>query len=175
MGWGLWNTLLRPDGEELQNPEKTAIARAANCLQVGEFQLLQLAYREWYGEDLPVEQIDELFRAYMIDSEVPPWARHYARQILLLADRERLDDNQTRYHRYDHDYRSVEPNGIRKFIFAVSCLLLFVGGSILLANATTREAASIFPPYFENEKAAHPPAVDDGYGRADSVRVFTVP
>jgi len=175
MGWGLWDTLLRPDKEELQNPEKTAVARAANCLQVGEFQLLQLAYREWHGEDLPTEQVDRLFQDYMINGVVPPWARHYARQILRLSDRDDLDDNNIRYHRFDHDYRSEEPGGLRKFIFAVSCLVLFVGGGILLANATTRPAASMFPPYFENDKTSQSASPSNGFGRADSVRVPPVP
>lgn len=41
-----WETLLHPDKEELENPERRVIANAANILQVGEFQLLQLAYRD---------------------------------------------------------------------------------------------------------------------------------
>jgi len=135
MGWGLWNSLLSPDKEDLQNTEKMAVARAANCLQVGEFQLLQLAYREWYGEDLPIEQVNELFRAYMLDGEVPPWARHFARHILQLADHQRLNDNDMRFHRYDHDYRTDVPGGIRKFSYAVSFLIVFVGG-VLFAVAT---------------------------------------
>ncbi len=169
MVWGLWDTLLRPDMEELQNPEKTAVGRAANCLQVGEFQLLQLAYREWHHKDLPVEQLDKLFQAYMMDDEVPHWARHYARQILRLADGDRLDENDVRYHRYDHDYRSETPGGVRKFVFAVSCLVLFVGGGILLANATTKRAASMFPPYFEKDQFRQSAPVSDGFGRADSL------
>ena len=170
MSWGLWDTLLWPDKEELQNPEKTAVVRAANCLQIGEFQLLQLAYREWHDRDLPVEQVDKLFQAYMIDGEVPHWARHYARQILRLADRERLNDNDMRYHRYDNDYRTETPGGVRRFIFAVSCLVLFVGGGILLASATTKRAVSIFPPYFEKDKTQQSKPVNDGFGRADSIQ-----
>ena len=48
---GFFKTLIRPDQEE--DPERTLVARAANVLQVGEFQLLQLAYHEWHGHDLP--------------------------------------------------------------------------------------------------------------------------
>ena len=39
---GFFQTLIQPDREE--HPERALIARAANLLQVGEFQLLQLAY-----------------------------------------------------------------------------------------------------------------------------------
>lgn len=170
MSWGLWKTLLRPDEEELQNPEKTMVVRAANVLQVGEFQLLQLSYREWYGKDLPLENVDRLFQAYMLGGEVPPWARHYSRQILRLSDEGRLDDNASRYHRYDHDYRSETPDGLRKFVIAVSCLVLFIGGGILLADATTKKAVSMFPPYFESDKSATTRPVEDGFGRADSIQ-----
>jgi len=170
MSWGLWKTLLRPDEEELQNPEKTAVVRAANILQIGEFQLLQLSYREWHGEDLPIERVDQLFQLYMLSDEVPHWARHYSRQILRLSEQGRLDDNAAHFHRYDHDYRSETPNGLRKFVIAVSCLTLFVGGSILLANATTKKAVSMFPPYFEAGKSKPGQPVHDGFGRADSIQ-----
>ncbi len=49
----LWDTLLKPDHEELEMKERLVVITAANQLQVGEFQLLQLAYREWYNMDLP--------------------------------------------------------------------------------------------------------------------------
>ena len=48
--WGLWETLLHPDREELAMKERLVVISAANQLQVGEFQLLQLAYREWFDE-----------------------------------------------------------------------------------------------------------------------------
>ncbi len=52
-------TLIRPDQEE--DPERTVVARAANILQVGEFQLMQLAYHDWYGQELPAALCDQLF------------------------------------------------------------------------------------------------------------------
>ncbi len=67
----LWETLLHPDKEELENPERRVIADAANILQVGEFQLLQLAYRDWFCEDLPEDQADGLFQSYMVHGVVP--------------------------------------------------------------------------------------------------------
>lgn len=41
---GLLKTLFNPEHDE--HPERAEIARAANLLQVGEFQLLQLAYKD---------------------------------------------------------------------------------------------------------------------------------
>ena len=87
---GFFETLLRPDKDEVENMDRREVGQAANILQVGEFQLLQLAYREWHGGDLPEDQVDRLFHAYMIDSTVPHWARHYARQIIRLNDAGRV-------------------------------------------------------------------------------------
>ena len=38
-----WDTMLKPDHEELEMKERLVVISAANQLQVGEFQLLQLA------------------------------------------------------------------------------------------------------------------------------------
>ena len=61
--------------------ERLVVISAANQLQVGEFQLLQLAYKEWFGEDLPEALVSKLFTSYMLHNYVPHWARHYARRM----------------------------------------------------------------------------------------------
>ena len=68
-------TLLRPDREET-NPEAAEVAQAANILQIGEFQLLQLAYRDWHSAELPETLTDKLFACYMLRKQVPHWTRH---------------------------------------------------------------------------------------------------
>ena len=106
---GLFQTLLRPDQEELENIARGEVTRAANYLEVGEFQLLQLAYREWHQEELSEERANQLFNTYMLQDTVPHWAGHYARQVLRLAEAGRLDEAAARYHRYDHDFGPVAP------------------------------------------------------------------
>ncbi len=149
MSWDLWKTLLRPDYEEAENREKTEITRAANFLQVGEFQLLQLAYHEWHGVDIVESRFDGLFSDYMINGVVPHWARHYARQINQMAERGQVNENDSRYHRYDHDYRTSVPDGLKKFTLACGCLILFIGGGIVLANLSIKKPATMFPPYLD--------------------------
>src|SRR5918999_1764455 len=107
------DTLIRPDREE--DPEQTLVARAANILQVGEFQLLQLAYHQWHGQDLPVALIDRLFSSYMLHHEVPLCARHYARRIIDLYESNLIDPDDPFYHRYDHEYVTHVPQGVRRF------------------------------------------------------------
>lgn len=151
MGQSLWKTLIRPDLEEIENAERLDVAKAANVLEIGEFQLIQLAYHEWFGTEMPDGMIDPLFHAYMIDGEVPQWVRHYAQQVLRLAAADRLDSHAPHYHRYDPE--SVDPAPIRHRGFAVAAvfLILTVGGGFMLANSTTEESATLLPPYFSKE------------------------
>lgn len=146
----LFQTLLRPDREE--DPERALVAKAANLLQIGEFQLLQLAYRDWHGAEMRDELSDEMFRSYMLRGEVPPWARHFARRIIVKAELGDLDDADPTYHRYDCDYYRELPLGVRRLAVAVMCLALVVCGGLLVGHFAPSSATSILPPYFnENE------------------------
>ena len=68
-------TLLKPDWDE--NPKRSEIIQAANLIQIGEFQLIQLAYKTWYEEDLPEDKINNIFNEYMIN-----WNNTYMGYIL---------------------------------------------------------------------------------------------
>ncbi len=127
---GLWKTLLHPDHEEVEMKERLVVISAANQLQVGEFQLLQLAYREWYGEDLPEDLVSELFTSYMLRNRVPHWARHYARRVIDGYERGELDDNSPLFHRFDHDYRTRMPRGLQRFCVDAAGVIICVFGSI---------------------------------------------
>ena len=59
-------------------------------MEVGEFQFLQLAYKEWHGHELPRAQVDSIFRGYTISNNIPNWARHYARKIVHLENVNKL-------------------------------------------------------------------------------------
>ena len=60
---GLLKTLIKPDWDD--DPKRSEILHAANLLQIGEFQLMQLAYKVWYNEDLPENKINKIFRKHM--------------------------------------------------------------------------------------------------------------
>lgn len=146
-----FETLIHPDKEE--NTERAEVARAANLLQVGEFQLLQLAYKEWHGQDLPPALIDRMFASYMFENKVPSWARHYARNILRLEEQGSLNDLDPTYHRYDAEYRTRAPDGGRRFGLAVALLVLGVGGGIALAEMSTDgDGSAVLPPYFSEQE-----------------------
>jgi len=131
-----FETLIHPDRKELENAERVHVCRAANVLQIGEFQLLQLAYKEWFGEDLPEALVARLFSSYMLHNEVPHWARHYARLVLMREERGLIDENDAAYHRYDHDYHTTVPQGVRRFCYAVGILVFVMVTGILVAGTT---------------------------------------
>ena len=140
-------TLLRPDQEE--DPERTVVARAANILQVGEFQLMQLAYHDWYGQELPAALCDQLFQAYMLRDEIPTWARHYARRIIDFEDRGLIDCNDASYHRYDREYVTHVPQGVRQFTVASIILASILVLGVVLGELAAGEGGSMLPPYFD--------------------------
>ena len=142
-----FKTLMRPDREE--DPEQTLIARAANVLQVGEFQFLQLAYADWHGRDMPSEMSSNLFAAYMLRNEVPAWARHFARWVLRQAEIGLIDSKDPSFHRYDNDYVTYVPNGVRKFILASMAVVFVVVLSILIGQTADLHGTSVLPPYFD--------------------------
>ncbi len=58
------------------------IPEAAAALEVKEFDLFALAHRWWFGRGADAQVLERVFAAYMFAGAVPPWARHYAREIL---------------------------------------------------------------------------------------------
>ena len=101
---GLLRTLIKPDWDD--NPKRSEILHAANLLQIGEFQLIQLAYKIWYNEDLPEDKINKIFNEYMVTGIIPIWVTFYAKDILKLDQANVLDDYNEKYHIYDHEFGS---------------------------------------------------------------------
>jgi len=142
----LFDTLFHPDREE--HPESEEVARAANLLQVGEFQLLQLAYKDWFDKEMPPRECDRLFGDYMLRNDVPHWARHYARRIIGLDAAGTLDDHDAAYHRYDPQYRTVNPEGVRKFCMEAVLIVAVLGGGLWFSHLPLEQHTSqMFPPY----------------------------
>ena len=147
---GLIKTLVKPDWDE--NPKRSEILHAANLLQIGEFQLIQLSYKVWYGKELPEERISKIFSEYMITGIIPIWVTYYAQDILKLDRAKVLDEYNKKYHIYDHefgDYIFDEKQRKRRGIFYTIIIgLVFVGSHYMAANYT-EEPAGFYPPYIE--------------------------
>ena len=149
---GLVKTLIKPDWDD--NPKRSEILNAANLLHVGEFQLIQLAYKVWYKEDLPEDKINKIFSEYMITGIIPIWVTHYAQDILKLSKANVLDSFNDKYHVYDHEfgkYISTEKQRKRRGIFyALVVGIVFIASHYMAINyVEDEESAGFYPPYIE--------------------------
>ena len=148
-------TLWRPDREE--DPEQTLVAQAANILQVGEFQVLQLAYHEWHGREMPEHLSSRLFQDFVVHGEAPPWASEYARRIIRQDEIGLIESNDPAYHRYDQNYVTHVPQGVRHFTLACMILASIFVVSILVGQIAGVEATSVLPPYFSADELERRP------------------
>lgn len=140
--------LLHPDHDE--DPERALIIHAANLLQIGEFQLLQLAFERWHGREMSAAEGDRYFRLFMLEGRNLPFVLHYARQIVTLEGEGRLNDAAPQYHRYDRDYfRTPLGTGWRRFVVAATIVLGALGGGFAMASYSVEvsgKCASNLPP-----------------------------
>ncbi|MBL6951859.1 MAG: hypothetical protein ISR50_04460 [Alphaproteobacteria bacterium] len=144
------DALFNPDGDEF--PNRTIVVDAANLLQVGEFQFLQLAFAHWQGRDMRPDEADAIFDSFMVRSEVPGWALMYARKIGQLDQARQLDGNDPDYHRYDIEYRPAgTPSPQAGFIAAMVFLVGTLGGVFALASQSA-ECSDQFPPCVNSDE-----------------------
>mgnify|MGYP001171708651 FL=1 len=165
---GLVKTLIKPDWDD--NPKRSEILHAANLLQIGEFQLIQLAYKVWYGKDLPEEKINKIFNEYMISGIIPIWVTYYAKDILKMERANVLNSHDEKYHVYDHEFgtyiHNEQQRKRRGVLYAAIIAFAFITSHYMAANyVSLEEPADLFPPYVE-KSIAYPELYkkDPGYG-----------
>tara|TARA_Y100000590_G_scaffold275624_1_gene309487 strand:- start:474 stop:959 length:486 start_codon:yes stop_codon:yes gene_type:complete len=149
-------TLIKPDWDD--QPKRSEILQAANILQIGEFQLIQLAYKVWYKEELPEYKISKIFSEYMVNGIIPIWVTSYAQDILKLDEANKLNSYNEKYHVYDHEFGSFifdEKQRRRRGIFyTIIICFVFVASHYMAANYM-EEPAGFYPPYVE-KKVVYP-------------------
>jgi hypothetical protein len=149
---GLLKTLMKPDWDD--NPKRSEIIQAANLIQIGEFQLIQLAYKNWYKEDLPEDKINHIFNEYMITGIIPMWVTYYSKDIIKLDKVNILDGYNKKYHIYDHEFgQDINDEKQRKsrgIFYSILIGLVFVT-THYMAISTVEESASFYPPYVEKK------------------------
>ena len=147
---GLIKTLIKPDWDD--NPKRSEILYAANLLQIGEFQLIQLAYKLWYKEDLPEEKISKIFSEYMVSGIIPIWVTYYAKDIIKMEHANVLNSYDSKYHIYDHEFGQYIANEkqrrTRGIFYAFIVGFVFIASHYMAANYS-EEPAGFYPPYIE--------------------------
>lgn len=58
------------------------LTKAANILDISEYEVLGRAYAHWHGSDAPNGVLQFTFSTYLKTQELPHWAKHYAMQIV---------------------------------------------------------------------------------------------
>ena len=151
---GLIKTLIKPDWDD--NPKRSEILHAANLLQIGEFQLIQLAYKVWYKKDLSEDKINKIFSEYMITKIIPVWVSYYARDIIKMEHANVLNSYDEKYHVYDHEFgeyiHDSKQRKKRGIFYAMIIAIVFIGSHYMAANYI-EEPAGLFPPYVEKKIA----------------------
>ena len=147
---GFFKTLIKPDWDD--SPKRSEILSAANLLHIGEFQLIQLAYKVWYREELPEDRIDKIFSEYMVTGIIPIWVTYYARDIIKLDKANVLNSYEEKYHVYDHEFGTYiydeKKRKMRGILVATIVLSVFIFTHFMAANYY-EEPAGFFPPYIE--------------------------
>ena len=148
----LIKTLIKPDWDD--DPKRTEILSAANLIQVGEFQLIQLAYKVWFQKDLPENKINKIFEEYMITGIIPIWVTYYAKDILKLDQANVLDSYHEKYHVYDHEFGQYIYNEKQRkkrgIFYAIIILFVFLTTHFMaIKYVTIEEPAGFYPPYIE--------------------------
>ena len=149
---GLLKTLIKPDWDD--NPKRSEILNAANLLQIGEFQLIQLAYKVWYNENLPENKINKIFGEYMVTGIIPIWVTYYAKDIIKLDRANVLDSYNEKYHVYDHEFGTYiydeKQRRKRGVLYATIIAFVFIASHYMAINyVADEESASFYPPYVE--------------------------
>ena len=148
---GLLRTLIKPDWDD--DPKRSEILDAANLLQVGEFQLVQLAYKDWYREELAEDKIDKIFGEYMFKRIIPIWATFYARDIIKLDKANALNIYDKKYHIYDYEfgeYYNEKERRNRGILYATIVAIVFIASHYMAISYVEEEgSAGFYPPYIE--------------------------
>ena len=153
---GLVKTLIKPDWDD--NPKRSEILHAANLLQIGEFQLIQLAFKVWYQKDLPEKKINKIFSEYMVNGIIPIWVTYYARDIIKMEKANVLNSFDDKYHVYDHEFgeniKDEQKRKKRGIFYALIIGIVFISTHYMAATyVSTEEPADLFPPYLEKSIA----------------------
>ena len=160
---GLVKTLIKPDWDD--NPKRSEILHAANLLQIGEFQLIQLAYKVWYKQDLPEEKINKIFSEYMVSGIIPIWVTYYAMDIIKMENVNKLNTHDHKYHVYDHEFGEYLPDEQKRkrrgIFYALIVGIVFIASHYMAINYVEVEgSAGFYPPYVE-KRVAYPELYKD--------------
>ena len=130
--------------------DRMMVTSAANLLDIGEFQLLQIAFRQWYGREMQSDEQDKFFHDVFILGKTPAFLRHLSRRIYFRDVECNFHEQPSRFNIPDlYSVRVDKPIDVRHFVKVISLLLGVLFVFLLLALYTVRydgQCTTYFPP-----------------------------
>ena len=130
--------------------DRAMVTSVANLLDIGEFQLLQIAFRHWYGREMQPYEQDAFFHDVFILGKTPAFLRHLSRRIYFRDVECNFHEQPSRFNIPDlNSVRVDKPIDVRHFVKVISLLLGVLFVFLLLALYTVRydgHCTTYFPP-----------------------------
>lgn len=108
------------------DPWARQVIEAAAILEVSEYDVLSMAFREHFGRSPRTGEIGRIFGPYMFDGTTPNWAAALAEEVIDLYDRDQLA--RSRFH------SAARPRTLRDVVIGIgqSVLIVVLFGLIYL-------------------------------------------
>ncbi len=76
------------------DPDLWDLLQSSSLLEIKEFDIFELAYKDWFGH-APKPHVSEAhFSNYMFNNRIPVWVRRYTRMVVELHERGELNPRQ---------------------------------------------------------------------------------
>ena len=107
------------------------VAETAGLLEITEFRLFQLAFKEWYGREIRDYEAEDYFTDFMYFDRVPFWVRRFCHRIQNLHEVGRLNPRDYGIMPEQFEYRLLRwaVRGVT-VLLAVFIMLLFLANTV---------------------------------------------
>ena len=133
--------------EKKMSSDVADVLEAAALLEVTEFELFRIAYRRWFHTDIDDAELERLYLPYMFKGQVPLWVRQLTRQVIMEADRDRLDPKS-----YGVMPRPLTMDmynrGLRYCLWIAVILGTMLTGAVTVAELSPWYETCYFPPCY---------------------------
>ncbi len=114
---------------------------AAGLLGIREFDLFRLAWCRWWSDEPDEKALEESFVAYMFHQTLPPWVRHFCREVLGRERDGRLDPADFRVDPAARREPPVSPGKV--FVAVTAAMMIILYPLVFQASHDPRTSAAL--------------------------------
>lgn len=132
--------------DENMRPDVQAVLNTSALLEITEFEVFRIAYRDWFGRRVTDSTIEPFFTDYMFNDVVPAWVRHFTRLVAELAQEGQLDPK-----RFGINPQPLNTGMVARGLRYLALAAFWVTLLILLARFAARNLPAggcYFPPCY---------------------------